>query len=117
MKVIRYHVYQNFCNGPSEWLEAWYNQQMEYMASDLLVEGLQPVEIARALSRAMAACRSAGQEVDQHFSPVYTPIAGSVFEDCRLSKTGLALTLMNANPLNSAVAAFQMQLLRKYFSQ
>lgn len=90
----------------------WYGRQMTYLASDLLEMGLTPLEIKEAISKAILVCKKSGGEVVQHFQPLYTHHENGIIRDCKLSKTGYGLVLLNANVNNEFVAQWQMVLLQ-----
>ncbi len=114
--LIQYHPHYERPATLEDFLDALYSREMQYLASDLLNDGLTPGQIAHAVQRAMLAVRSAGLEVRQHFLPVYTPRDGGLMRDCKLSRFGYALVLLNAEPGCRAVARWQVRLVRRYFA-
>ena len=95
-------------------LDLVHSSQMTYWASDLLSKGLKPDDIRRAVQRAMTACKLSGKEVRRHFQPMYTATnQGVAFDDCKLSKLGYALTLLNANVRNKYVAQYQLKMVER----
>jgi len=117
MKIVRYRRIRDMHRAPSEWMESWQYYSKKYRASDLLNEGLTPGEISVAIQRAMDACNARGLEIDEHFVPVYTRFNGGIYKDFRLSKLGLLLTFLNAQPQNPNVAAFQIEVVKYYLSR
>ncbi|MBT8219830.1 MAG: hypothetical protein KJP00_08395 [Bacteroidia bacterium] len=97
-----------------DFVDMYYASEMQYLASDLLDNGLSPIHIREAVRSAMTACRNAGKEVRRHFSPVYTEQRGTVINDCKLSKTGYGLVLMNADPEVPFVANWQLQVVKSF---
>ncbi len=114
--LIQYHPKQERPAMLEDFLDALYSCDMHYLASDLLNDGLTPGQIARAVQRAMLAVQRAGIEVRRHFLPVYTPHKGQLVRDCKLTRFGYALVLLNADPGCRAVARWQVRLVRKYFA-
>lgn len=96
--------------GFDQFLNQLYLTKMNYLASDLLREGLSPQDLVDAVRRAIMVCRNAGQTPREHFHPVYTTVNGALVRDCKLSRTGLFLVMMNANPEVPAVARWQMKM-------
>ena len=91
------------------------NQKCHW-ASDLLSKGLTQDDIRQAMQRAMVSCKQSGLDVELHFQLTHIESdAGSSFDDCKLSKHGYLLTLINANPKNEYVALYQKQILKQYF--
>jgi len=84
--------------------------QLKYFASDLLREGFTPQDIREAVQKAMTACKTASLEVRKHFSLVYTQVSGGSIYDCKLSKFGYALVLLNARPDIPIVARWQAKM-------
>ncbi len=97
-------------------LDLYYSTRMTYFASDLLKEGLAVSDISQAVSRAMAAGQAAGLDLREHFMPVYTHSPFGMVNDCRLSKEGFALVMLNADPSVPAVGRWQVQLIQHYIS-
>jgi len=91
------------------------NQQC-YWASDLVLNGLTSDEICQAIQRAMNSCKSSGVDVDVHFQLKHLGSEEcSSFNDCKLSKYGYLLTVINANPNNEYVAQFQKRVMDDHF--
>lgn len=93
--------------------KAYYQHQLNYLASDLLDKGFQPTDILEALSRAMKVCRNADLVVERHFMPLYSDKNGVTIRDCKLSLTGYRLVMLNANPDHPVAARFQIKILEQ----
>ncbi|RMF02787.1 MAG: hypothetical protein D6772_03055 [Bacteroidetes bacterium] len=115
MQVIAYTGISEKPSGIDEFLDAFFIRQMNYLASDLLQEGLWPEEIASALARAIRISEAANLDVRRHFAPVYTQINQQIMKDCRLSRLAYGLVLLNARPDRPVVAQWQLKLLRQFF--
>ena len=116
MNLTIYHPTETVNEILDDFLQAYYGKRMSYFASDLLKEGFSPEEIMSAVRRAMGICRSGGMEVRQHFQLVYTTLEGAIVRDCKLTRFGYALVLLNGPASNEMVANWQMQLVQ-HFSQ
>lgn len=117
MDVIVYHNAYDANDSLEQFLDVLFYQEMHYLASDLLDKGLSPDDINQAINRAMLAAKTAGVELRQHFIPIYTDIKGSLVKDCKMSKLGYGLLLLNANTANPMVANWQRQLLEHFFDE
>jgi hypothetical protein len=114
MEIIIYHEEYNESEPLENFIDLLHSSQMKYLASDLLQEGLSPRDIYEGIRRAMAAARAGGLAVRQHFVPLYTQAEGGLIRDCKLSKLGYALVLLNAGAKNPLVARWQLQLVRAF---
>jgi hypothetical protein len=114
MQVVLYQSAYNTSDQLDQFLDIYLYKQMPYFASDLLEGGLSPNQITQAVSRAMLAGETAGISVRRHFIPVYTQHRKGLIKDCKLSKLGYALVLLNAEVSNPIVAKWQMQVLEQY---
>ncbi|TLP81739.1 hypothetical protein [Maribacter sp. ACAM166] len=93
----------------------FYNSlHMRYLASDLLNEGLTPKQISDAVVRAINVAKSSRMSIREHFKPVFSSINNEIISDCKLSRLGYCLVLMNAETKLSAVGDFQIDVLKKY---
>lgn len=99
-------------SGLDGFLDTIFGTQMKFFASDLLSQGLSTEEIMEAVKRAVAAARTSGVPVRQHFQLLYTQTRDGMVRDCKLTRFGYALTLLNAEPSARVVADFQLKLLR-----
>ena len=103
---FRHHALDHF-------MDMVHSSQMNYWASDLLAKGLKPEEIRCAVRRAMMACTSSGEDYHCHFQLMYTSSTNGVsFDDCKMTRLGYRLTILNANPSNVYVAKVQVKLSR-----
>lgn len=93
-----------------DFLEMFYSARMNYLARDLLEQGLDYSEIEQAVLRAIQIAGAAGLQITQHFKPVYSQKGNVIMKDCKLSELGYALVLTNANPANQNVARWQLKL-------
>lgn len=114
MQLIRYIEISNRDKVIDDFLDAYFIRQMKYLASDLIQEGLRPTEIASAVERAILVSKAANLSIRRHFSPVYTQLNGHIIKDCRLSRIGYGLVLLNARPDHPLVAEWQLNLLIDY---
>ena len=80
----------------------------------LLKDGLTPKAVEDAFIRAIKIARSSGLEVEKHFLPIYSQLDQSIVRDCKLSKLGYALVLLNADPEYIIVAEWQLEVLNKF---
>lgn len=107
--VFRTRAFRN--KSMDEFIDMVNSCQMSYWASDLLDQGLNPDEIRRAVGRAMLACTSAGLDFHGHFKLMYTSAdQGVSFDDCKMTRLGYQLTILNASPSNKYVASYQIKL-------
>ncbi len=113
MGLIIYHEKYDIHDALENYLNFHYASQMKYFASDLLEKGLSPKDIKQAIQRAMLAAKSAGIEIEKHFSLTYTGRAGVVISDCKLSSLGYAMLLLNAPAENPIVGQWQVKILQK----
>lgn len=94
-----------------DFLDSLRSRNLTYLASSMLEEGLEPADIVEAVKRATTVCHSAGMPVEDHFKPVYSSFRGTLVRDCKLSKFGYLLTLINARPDRQVTAQWQTKLL------
>jgi hypothetical protein len=97
-----------------EFLDSLRSRNLTFLASSMLEEGLGPADIVEAVKRATTVCHSAGVPVEEHFKPVYTSYRNSLIRDCKLSKFGYLLTLINARPDRRITAHWQTKLLEDF---
>lgn len=98
----------------ANFMDFYYSLRMKYLASDLLEQGLTPLQISDAVLKAINVGRSAGLELYQHFKPVFSGIDKEIINDCKLSHLGYGLVLMNADTGLSVVGDFQVSVLQQY---
>ena len=86
-----------------------YQKSMTYLASDLLEKNVRPEDIKLAVKKAILSIEKAGINSKKHFLPVISVKNGESFLDCRLSKLGYSLVLLNAEPKSEYIANFQVK--------
>lgn len=116
MKVITYYEEYDIQASLEDFLNVLFRQELTYFASDLLAQGLSPSAITEAVRKAMLAARAAELNLQQHFQLMYTATNDSLIRDCRLSRLGYALVLLNADVKNSLVAKWQIKVLEHFLS-
>ena len=106
--VFRTQTYRN--QSLELFLDMVHTSQMTYWASDQLSKGLKPDDIRQAVRRGMMACKNGGLDFHRHFKMMYTSSnQGVSFDDCKRTKLGYRLTILNANPRNKYVARVQIK--------
>ena len=90
----------------------YYSLKMRFLASDLLDKGLSPKQITEAVTMSIKIAKSAGIELHKHFMPVYSGILQGIIKDCKLSRLGYGMVLMNADPSVPAVGKFRVKVLQ-----
>ena len=90
---------------------------MPYLASDLLDKGLSPEQISDAVLKAMKIGKSSRIKIRKHFMPVFTEVNKEVISDCKLSKLGYGLVLLNANPELSIVGEWQISIINSFLTK
>jgi len=113
-KVIIFKEEYDSIRTIDDFMDFYYSLNMKYLASDLLKEGLTPLAIERAFIRATKIARSSGLEVEKHFLPVYSQLYKTIIKDCKLSKLGYALVLLNADPDSPVVGKWQLEVLNTF---
>lgn len=111
--MILFHTEYERMGMLEDFLDGFYSADMPYLASDLIEKGLTPREVVQSIRRAIAVCRNGGENPRQHFFPIYTQYQNNIVKDCKLSSFGYNLTLLNAPEHLSAVAKFQVELLKR----
>ena len=96
-------------------MDFYNSMQMKYLASDLLNKGLSPNNISGAFTRAIKVAKSSGIDVRKHFRPVFSGIGSEIISDCKLSRLGYGLVLLNVDAKISVVALWQVDILNKFF--
>ena len=117
MKIILYAKEYERASSIDHFLTILHSSQMPFFASDLLQKGISLSEISEAIQRAMLAGKASGINVSAHFFPMYTQTESGLVKDCKLSRLGYAMVLMNARPDLSIVGEWQVRVLRKYFNE
>ena len=116
MQVSIYKIEQQTAESIDNFMDYYYNLHMHFLASDLLYKGLSPQQIHDAVVRAMNVAKSSKMNIREHFKPVFSSISKEVISDCKLSRLGYGLVLMNAEPNLSAVGEWQCKVLEKFLN-
>lgn len=114
MNLIIFHEKQDIQESLDNFLDVYYNSQMSYFASDLMEKGLSLIDIKKGVSKAIMASKSAGIDIRKHFQLTYTQRNGALISDCKLSKLGYAMVLLNAPVENPVVARWQVKILNNF---
>ena len=115
MGIVIFQKENNLEDSLGNFRDLYYSSQMNYLASDLLHEGISPSEIRRAVQKAMTTCQTASVEIRKHFIPVYTQVENEIVKDCKLSRLGYGLVLLNTNVNISVAAHWQLKVLKDFF--
>ncbi|MEZ7505558.1 hypothetical protein [Flavobacterium sp. Arc2] len=116
MELILFEKGYKVNNNIHNFMNFYYTINMKHLASDLLDKGLSPDQIANAFTAAIKVANASGIQVQKHFKPVYSAITREIIQDCKLSKLGYGLVLMNADSNLSTVGAFQIDVLKEYLN-
>ncbi len=116
MELLIYREEYDLADSIQNFLHFYYSLSMNYLASDLLHKGLSPNHITSAVLRAIKIVESSGIEVHRHFMPVFTQVNKEIIQDCKLSKLGYGLVLMNANPKLPVVGEWQIKVLKGFLN-
>ncbi|HZJ20874.1 MAG TPA: hypothetical protein VFD35_11055 [Pricia sp.] len=95
----------------------YYSLRIQFLASDLLYQGLSPKQISDAVVKAINVGKSPGLHIREHFKPVFSGIDQEIIYDCKLSRLGYGLVLMNAETKLSAVGKWQLKVLEDYLGK
>ena len=114
MEVIVYQKQYKNNNTIDDFINSIYHMGMKHLASDLLAKGVNPEDIKIAVKKAILATENSGLNIKKHFQPVISVKNGTSFIDCRLSKLGYSLVLLNAEPKNQYIAAFQVKVANQF---
>ncbi|NJB72222.1 hypothetical protein GGR42_002713 [Saonia flava] len=101
----------------ANFMDFYYSLRMRYLASDFLDKGLSPKQITDGVVQAMRAGRSSGIDLRQHFMPIFSGMNKEIIRDCKLSRLGYALVLMNADARLTEVGKWQLEVLKNYFNK
>ncbi|MEW4923794.1 hypothetical protein [Algibacter sp. 2305UL17-15] len=110
MEIIVYQKKYETANAIKHFMDMFYGKEMTYLASNLLNKDFDLEDINGAIKKAIVATETLHLEVSQHFRSLYTHREGQLVKDCKLSKLGFALVVLNANPKNKYVANLQLAL-------
>ena len=113
-EVLIYHDQYDVEDSFDYFQSLMFGSQLKYLASDLLNEGLTMEDVEEAIHRAMLMSRSAGMNLRKHFMPIYVDRGGAILRDCKTSRLGLAMILLNTNPEVAIAGKFQLKVLGKY---
>ncbi len=103
-------------NSIEDFLDFYYSYRMKYLASDLLKKGLSPSQLLEAISGAMKIGSSAGIELREHFMPLFTEVNKEIIRDCKLSRLGYSLVLLNADPDLGVLGKWQVKVLENFLN-
>lgn len=117
MNVVTYQQESNLHMSLSNFLDLLFASKMKFLSSDLLYEGMSIIEIQSAVKKAMVVCKMAKLELRKHFLPVYTEIEGTLIKDCKLSRMGYGLVLLNIQKPNITSAMWQINVLQEFFNR
>lgn len=116
-EVILFQTRYDATESLDQFLEVLFYRGMKYLASDLLEKGLSPEDIQEAVKRAMLVAKTAGLDLRQHFKVIYTQFRGGLMKDCKLSRLGYVMVVLNARADHALAANLQLQLLEHFFQQ
>jgi hypothetical protein len=114
MQITMYNSEHQNADSIENFMEFYYGLRMNYFASDLLYNGLSPKQISEAITKAMNVAKSSKLNLREHFRPVFSSIANEVISDCKLSRLGYGLVLMNAETKLSVVGKWQLKVLARF---
>lgn len=115
MKITIYNTAYRDSDSIANFVEFYYSLRMPYLASDFLAKGLSPNQIIKAVAKAIKVAESSGIHINHHFKPVFSSFNHEIINDCKLSKLGYGLVLMNADEAVLAVGKFQVNILKEVF--
>tara|TARA_R110001583_G_scaffold36536_6_gene120290 strand:- start:77133 stop:77513 length:381 start_codon:yes stop_codon:yes gene_type:complete len=116
MQISIYKLENQSAESIDNFMDFYYGLRMHFFASDLLYNGLSPKQISDAVAKAMSVARSSKMNLKEHFKPVFSSINNDIISDCKLSRLGYGLVLMNAETKLSIVAKWQRRILEKYLN-
>ncbi|MBT2161616.1 hypothetical protein D9V96_014325 [Zobellia laminariae] len=114
MQVSIYKQENQTADSINNFMDLYYGLRMHFFASDLLYKGLSPKQISSAVAKAMDVAKSSKMNLREHFRPVFSSIADEVISDCKLSRLGYGLVLMNAETKLSIVGKWQLKVLESF---
>lgn len=115
MEIALFTGQHKTADSIASFMDFYYSLRMKHLASDLLEKGLSPEQINNAVARAISVAKSSKLDIRQHFMPVFSGMNSEIVKDCKLSRLGYGLALMNADIELSLVGDFQVRILNKYF--
>ena len=116
MELLLYREKHDIVDSIDNFMNFYYNLHMNYLASDLLNKGFSPQQITDAVLKAMKIGKSSGIEIRKHFIPVFTQVNKEIVSDCKLSRFGYGLVLLNADAELLAVGEWQIKVLKAYIN-
>lgn len=114
MELSVYSNRDDLADAIDNFMDCYYCLNMNYLASDLLDRGLSPQQITDAVTKAIKIAHSSGIGIHKHFKPIYSAIEQEIIKDCKLSRLGYGLVLMNADVDLSIVGDFQVSILKRF---
>ncbi|MEP2238075.1 MAG: hypothetical protein ABJI22_06915 [Maribacter sp.] len=117
MQVSIYKLEQQYTESIDNFLNFYYGLRLYYFASDLLYDGLSPKQISDAVTKAMNVAKNAKLNLREHFKPVFSSMDNEVVSDCKLSRLGYGLVLMNAEAKLSVVGKWQLKVLERFLDE
>ncbi|MBC8755886.1 hypothetical protein H2O64_14505 [Kordia sp. YSTF-M3] len=112
MEISIYKSTFNPIDSVESFLDFYYSLQMHFLASDLLDQGLSPKQISAAVLKAIKATKSSGLEIRKHFMPIFSQRNNEIVNDCKLSRMGYGLVLLNADVELSVVGEWQISVMK-----
>ena len=116
MQVSIYKQERHTADSIDNFMDFYYGLRMHFFASDLLYKGLSPEQISDAVAKAMSVAKSSKMNLREHFRPVFSSIDKEIISDCKLSRLGYGLVLMNAESKLAVVAKWQRSILEKFLN-
>lgn len=117
MEVIVYQKQYKNNNTIDNFINSIYHLGMKHLASDLLVKNLSPEDIKTAVKKAILASENSGLDAKKHFQPIISVSENTSFLDCRLSRLGYTMVLLNVEPKNEFIANFQVQIAKQVLNK
>ncbi|ADV50219.1 hypothetical protein Celal_2943 [Cellulophaga algicola DSM 14237] len=114
MQISIYQQAYKTTDSVENFMEFYYGLRMHFFASDLLYHGLSPNQISDAVAKAMNVAKSSEMNLREHFRPVFSSIANEIISDCKLTRLGYGLVLLNAETKISIVGEWQLKVLQRF---
>jgi len=116
MQISIYKKENRSADSIDNFMDFYYGLRMHFFASDLLYKGLSPKQISDAVAKAMNVAKSSQMNLREHFRPVFSSMDNEIISDCKLSRLGYGLVLLNAEAKLSVVAKWQRSILEKFLN-
>jgi len=116
MQVSIYKLEQKYTDSINNFMDFYYGLRLYYFASDLLYDGLSPKQISDAVTKAMNVAKNSKLNLKEHFKPVFSSMNNEVISDCKLSRLGYGLVLLNAETNLSVVGKWQLKVLDRFLN-